>query len=176
MSDTLQPIHCPACNKEMRKIFVPSEGINVDVCLDGCGGIFFDNREFKHFDENTENIDDILSVIEGKKFDEVDESLPRTCPVCGSKMVKNYASAKREIQVDDCYSCGGKFLDNGELLKIRAQFETEQDRADATMKELYDTVGVKLKAIEEEQAAARAKRPVIAKLFSSMIYGSKSDL
>lgn len=176
MSDTLQPIHCPACNKEMRKIFVPSEGINVDVCLDGCGGIFFDNREFKHFDENAENIDDILSVIDGKKFDEVDESLPRTCPVCGSKMVKNYASAKREIQVDDCYSCGGKFLDNGELLKIRAQFETEQDRADATMKELYDTVGVKLKAIEEAQAQAKAKRPVIAKLFSSMIYGSKSDL
>ncbi len=59
MSDTLQPLNCPACHKEMRKVFVPAEGINVDICVDGCGGIFFDNREFTKFDEKAENIDEI---------------------------------------------------------------------------------------------------------------------
>lgn len=88
MSDTLQPIKCPACHKDMVKIFMPAEGINIDVCLDGCGGIFFDNREFRQFDEKAENIDEILKEIEGKEFEKVDESLTRTCPVCGSKMVK----------------------------------------------------------------------------------------
>lgn len=171
MADTLQPINCPACHKEFRKIFIPDLGINVDVCIDGCGGIFFDNREFKNFDEKAENIDDILSAIEGKEFEKVDETIPRTCPVCGSKMVKNYASAKHEISIDDCYSCGGKFLDNGELLKIRAQFNTEKDRAEATMKELYATVGPKLEAFE----AQKTKTSPVRKLFNAMIFG-KSNL
>jgi len=175
MADTLQPICCPACGKIMRKVFIPSEGINVDICVDGCGGIYLDNREFNKFDEQAENIDEILKAVEGKTFEPVDESLPRSCPVCGSRMVKNYASAKREIQVDDCYSCGGKFLDNGELQKIRAQFETEEERAAATMQELYDTVGVKLQAIEAERAAARAKQPPLARLFNAMIFGTKSS-
>lgn len=176
MSDTLQPIKCPACHKDMVKIFMPAEGINIDVCLDGCGGIFFDNREFRQFDEKAENIDEILKEIEGKEFEKVDESLTRTCPVCGSKMVKNWASSKQEIQVDDCYSCGGKFLDNGELQKIREQFETEKDRSDAALEELYSTVGPKLAAIEAEQRAASASRSIFHKLFRAMIYGSRNSL
>ncbi len=171
MSDTLQPINCPACHKEMKKIFIPSEGINVDICLDGCGGIFFDNREFKKFDEKAEKIDEILEAIEGKDFEKVDESLPRTCPVCGSKMVKNYSSANRTIQIDECYSCGGKFLDNGELQQIRAEFDTEAERSEATMQELYKTVGVKLHEMEAEKNAANAKRSLANKLFRRMIYG-----
>lgn len=176
MSDTLQPLNCPACHKEMRKVFVPAEGINVDICVDGCGGIFFDNREFTKFDEKAENIDEILKAVEGKQFEPVDESLPRTCPVCGSKMVKNYASANREIQIDECYSCGGKFLDNGELHAIRAEFETEEERSAATMRELYDSVGVKLRAMEDEQKEANAKRSLLNKLFRAMIYDSKSGI
>lgn len=171
MSDTLQTIKCPACNKEMVKVFIPEEGINVDICLNGCGGIFFDNREFNKFDEKHENIDEILKSIEGKTFIKVDESLPRTCPVCGSKMVKNYSSANRTIQIEECYSCGGKFLDNGELQKIRAEFDTEEERSQATMQELYRTVGVKLQEIEDERKAARAKQSPLSRLFNSMIYG-----
>ena len=57
MADNFKTIKCPACQKEMHKIFIPSEGINIDVCLDGCGGIYFDNREFKSFDEQHESID-----------------------------------------------------------------------------------------------------------------------
>ncbi len=171
MSDTLQTIKCPACNKEMVKVFIPEEGINVDICLNGCGGIFFDNREFNKFDEKHENIDEILKSIEGKTFIKVDESLPRTCPVCGSKMVKNYSSANRTIQIEECYSCGGKFLDNGELQKIRAEFDTEEERSQATMQELYRTVGVKLQEIEDERKAAIAKQSPLSRLFNSMIYG-----
>lgn len=171
MSDTLQTIKCPACNKEMVKVFVPEEGINVDICLNGCGGIYFDNREFNKFDEKAESIDEILKAIEGKTFATVDESLPRSCPVCGSKMVKNYSSANRTIQIEECYSCGGKFLDNGELQKIRAEFDTEEERSQATMQELYKTVGGKLQELEDERNAARAKQSPIARLFNAMIYG-----
>ena len=171
MADNFKTLRCPACQKEMKKVFVPSEGVNVDICIDGCGGIYFDTREFKYFDEQDENIEEIVKAAEGKTFAKVDESLPRTCPVCGARMVKNYASVKKEVQIDECYSCGGKFLDHGELEKIRAQYATEEERSADIMKEVYSTVGVEIKRLEAENEELRAKRSWTKKLFDKMIYG-----
>ena len=56
MADNFKTLRCPACQKEMKKVFVPSEGVNVDICLDGCGGIYFYTREFQNFYEQDENI------------------------------------------------------------------------------------------------------------------------
>ena len=39
-------------------------------------------------------------------------------PVCGSSMVK-MGAAEGTVQIDVCQTCGGKFLDDGELQKIR---------------------------------------------------------
>ena len=169
MSDNFDTIKCPACQKKMKKIFIPSEGINVDICLDGCGGIYFDNREFKYFDEQHENIDEIIKAVEGKTFEKTDETLPRTCPVCGARMVKNFASVKKEVQIDECYACGGKFLDHGELSKIRAQYKTEEERTADSMKLLYDTVGIKLKALDAEREELARKRSPLKKLFDHLV-------
>lgn len=173
MVDSLQTLTCPACGKVMKKIFVPDAGVNVDICVDGCGGIYFDNREFNKFDENSENIDEILEAIDGKTFIPVDGSALRVCPACGAKMVKNFSSARSKIMIDECYNCGGKFLDNGELQKIREEFNTESERAKATMDELYKTVGVKLREIEAEREAAEAARSPLNKLFREFIFGMK---
>lgn len=62
MADTLETLKCPACGAIMEKVFIPKEGINIDICLNGCGGIFFDNREFDKFNEANEDI----TVIEEK--------------------------------------------------------------------------------------------------------------
>ena len=171
MADNFNTIKCPACQKEMTKVFVPTEGVNIDVCLDGCGGVYFDNREFKYFDEQHENIDELAKAIEGKEFEKVDESLPRSCPVCGARMVKNFASVKQEVQVDECYACGGKFLDHSELGKIREQYATEEERSADIMAEVYSTVGVEIKRLEAETAELRAKRSWLKKIFDKLVYG-----
>ncbi len=169
MADNFKTIKCPACQKEMKKIFIPSAGINIDVCIDGCGGIYFDNREYKSFDEQHENIEELVKAVEGKEFASVDTSLPRTCPVCGAKMVKNYASIKKEVQIDECYACGGKFLDHGELTKIRSQYKTESERSADTMAYLYDTVGVKLKALDAERERLARERSWLKRFFDSLV-------
>ena len=128
MADTLKPIKCPACGNTMEKIFIPSAGINLDICTDGCGGIYFDNREFGMFDESNEDISKILEKVQGKKFAKVNEEMTRVCPNCGAKMVKNHSSINQAIEVDDCYSCGGKFLDNSELQKIRQEYQNNDER------------------------------------------------
>ena len=85
----------------MEKVFIPKIGINLDICTKGCGGIYFDNRELKHFDKPDKNIDEILKAIKGKKFLEVDDKLPRICPVCRHDMVKNYSSMEKDILIDE---------------------------------------------------------------------------
>lgn len=171
MAENFDEIKCPACQKVMTKVFVPSAGVNVDICLDGCGGIYFDNREFKKMDEEHEDIAPILDAIKGKEFATVDDNLPRTCPACGATMHKNFSSINREVKVDDCYTCGGKFLDNGELQKIREEFATEEERTAATMDLVYKTVGLEIKEMEEKAEELRAKRSPLKKLFDKLVYG-----
>ena len=120
MADSYKTIICPACGAEMKKIFLPSAGVNVDICLNGCGGIFLDNREFKLIDEQFEKLEDVILAAENNDFSvKVDKDAVRICPACGANMVKNPTSRSGETVIDECYTCGGKFLDHGELTKIR---------------------------------------------------------
>ena len=118
MADTKFQIKCPACGNMMQKIFIPSEGFHVDICTHGCGGIFFDNRELNEFDEKCDDITEIAEALKYMGYIKTDDSALRVCPACGTNMVKN--GAEGDVVIDVCNVCGGKFLDNGELEKIRA--------------------------------------------------------
>lgn len=124
MTDTQEILTCPACGEEMKKIYMPDAGINIDLCLNGCGGMFFDNREFDKFDEPDENINNLIEIIGDKIFKSVDTSEIRTCPICGVPMVK-MGTGIVGVEIDYCNNCATKFLDNGELLKIREGSEED---------------------------------------------------
>ena len=164
MADNLKIIECPACGKKMEKIFMPSAGVNLDVCVDGCGGIYFDNRELNKFDEKHEDIEPLIKAFEGKTYSKIDTAETRICPVCSMKMVKNYASAKHEVQIDECYSCGGKFLDHCELDKIREQYATEEERAADVIKELYSKVGAELRFAEQMHEERMANPSLLTRM------------
>lgn len=165
MADTLKTLICPACGKEMEKVFIPSQGINLDICTQGCGGIYFDNREFANFDEQHEDISKILEELNGKHFTPVDTTKERICPNCGAKMVKNNTSIHKTIEVDDCYTCGGKFLDNEELIKIREEYENNEQRDADILKYVYTTVGKELSEVDRKHTQSIANRDLAQKLF-----------
>ena len=127
MADTKRTINCPACNKPMTKVFMKEAGISVDVCLDGCGGILFNNRELEKFDEEHENANEIFEAIKGKTFEPVNEQEVRICSVCDSPMVKQ-GSGVEGVEIDVCNICGAKFLDNGELEKIRTLRDSNSNK------------------------------------------------
>ena len=126
MADTLEKIICPGCGKEMKKIFLNGQNIYIDICLDGCGGILFDNREFEKCDDSFENIDELKEVIKNKTFVKTDTSEIRTCSVCSTPMVK-MGSGKGEVEIDVCNVCGAKYLDHGELETVRNSAVEEID-------------------------------------------------
>ncbi len=138
MADTTDIIKCPACDKVMKKLYIQEDDLHIDICLDGCGGIFFDNRELEKFDEKHENADKILEAIEGKKFVQVNDVELRICPACGLPMVK-MGAADGTVQIDVCNTCGGKFLDNGELQKIR-KYKNDHQKVDNIIDGIMKTV------------------------------------
>ncbi len=135
MKDTEKTLICPACGKEMKKVWFEEKGFFADICTDGCGGVWLDNRELDKIDESDENADVILDALNEKTFEPVNKTKERICPVCGAKMVKNkYTDDVVPVEIDACYSCGGKFLDNDELALIRKQYEEESDLVDDALK------------------------------------------
>ena len=169
MADTKEIINCPACGKPMKKVFIPSEKINIDICTEGCGGIFFDNREFDKFNEQNEDISVIIEELQNKTFESVNTEATRNCPVCGMKMVQNKTSINGEILVDDCYGCGGKFLDYAELEKIRAEFATDNDRSRATMAYLNQRVGKELSLLDAKHQNIARHQSMGQKLFFTLM-------
>ena len=119
-------MNCPVCAKPMTE---ESFGdVHVDVCKDGCKGIWFDWGELKALDESHEGAGEALKeALESSRVNDAGRG-PLNCPKCGIAMhAHKYRSAK-EVNVDECYSCGGFFLDSGELKEIREHHMNNEER------------------------------------------------
>jgi Zn-finger nucleic acid-binding protein len=111
---------CPACFNELSLLQVGR--LQVDVCQDGCGGIWFDAFELQRVDEEQEAADGPLLQLRRDPAVAVDFSRKRECPRCaGVKLQRHFFSAKRRVEVDECPNCAGCWLDAGELAQIRAE-------------------------------------------------------
>ena len=156
---------CPVCGDELTLMTVG--GITVDVCKGGCGGIWFDRYELMKVDEAHESAGEELLNVERTADVNVDISKRISCPECaGVVMMRHFSSVKRRVTVDECPSCGGHWLDAGELAAIRTEFETEEGRKQAAARyfsELFDpelTVAhaETLKDLEKARRIARTFR------------------
>ena len=157
-------MECPACSNMLQQITVAD--VTVDVCKNGCGGIWFDQFEFKKFDEPHESAGQELLGTERDKNIVVDHTKRLKCPKCGDiVMMRHFFSIKKEVEVDECPGCGGFWLDVGELGKIRSLFNTEEERhqaADEYFSEIFDN---QLAAMKAESGDKLKKARNIANMF-----------
>ena len=155
---------CPACNTAMEEVLV--EDISVDVCKQGCGGLWFDRFELQKVDEPHESAGEILLQIRTEDHTAPDPSQRRVCPKCeGIVMMRHFFSAKKEVEVDECPSCGGYWLDYGELGRIRSQYASEDERRNAA-KDYFDNVfGEELQRMKDQGEEKLKKARKIARMF-----------
>lgn len=133
-------MNCPACGHALSAHQVGP--ITVDVCRDGCGGIWFDNFELQKVDESFEPVDGGLLDLPYDPAVEVDHAPRRKCPCCDDTvMMRHHFSVRREVEVDQCPRCNGYFLDRGELGAIRVQFASEEARREAAGQTFDDLFG-----------------------------------
>ncbi len=111
---------CPACFNLLSKLTVGK--LTVDVCRGGCGGIWFDAFELQQVDEPGEPASEWLVNIGRVPAVHIDPNLKRSCPRCeGIKLMRQFFSPKRRVEIDHCPGCAGYWLDAGELEKIRQE-------------------------------------------------------
>ena len=113
-------MRCPACRSELSALVI--NHVSLDVCREGCGGIWFDNFELQKFDEPHEPGGLAFTYIPVNPKVNFDPQQRRRCPRCGDViMMRHFASARRQVEVDTCPNCNGCWLDAGEILQLRQE-------------------------------------------------------
>ena len=129
------PMKCPACFHELMEFVIG--GVTVDACEGGCAGIWFDAFELQRVDEQHEITGDTVLNLQRDPKMVVDHTRKRECPRCASiKLKRHFFSAAKQIEVDHCPHCGGYWLDQGELEKIRTEKSVSAKTAAASGKGL----------------------------------------
>ena len=156
---------CPTCNIDLSEVSI--EEIRLDVCKEGCGGIWFDHFELQKMDEPHEFTDDnLIDVLSVESPATYDQSQKRHCPKCTDTiMMRHFFSIKKEVEVDECPGCGGYWLDEGELFRIRSQYNTEAERKQAASKYVSDMFDMDLSKMEKESEEKARKAKKIANIF-----------
>ena len=155
---------CPACENTLQQMTVGD--VTVDVCKNGCGGIWFDNFELKKFDEPHESLGEALLDIERDETITIDHSKRLKCPKCDDiVMMRHFFSVKKQVEVDECPGCAGFWLDAGELRTMRSLFNTEQEREQAAEQYFSEIFGDELDAAEAKSQAELNKTRKVANMF-----------
>jgi Zn-finger nucleic acid-binding protein len=91
--------------------------VRIDVC-EKCGGSWFDRGELAQTVNNRKMADRLTEdPIRGTMS-------PIACPRCGGRM---RVRKEWDVEVDVCISCGGVWLDHGELDELEAKADVEVD-------------------------------------------------
>jgi len=143
---------CPVCSAEMIE---ENFGIKVNVCKNGCKGMWFDWGELAFLDEHDEGLGEALK--EALNYPRANEKKRGKikCPKCGISMQTHKYKRSKEVNVDECYNCGGFFLDSGELTEIRDTYMNDQE-VNAYADKLFNEVpGIKDEKADIEKSKKR---------------------
>ncbi len=154
-------LECPVCSNAMTAM--EAEGVTMDVCAGGCGGMWFDWFELARVDEAHESAGERFLEVERDSALRPDLSNRVYCFRDGTIMMRHFRSVKRAVLVDECPRCAGFWLDPGELAAIREEYPTEGDRKEAAREyfsELFDPdlAVARAQTKEELQKAQRIAR------------------
>jgi len=169
MPDSLEGMNCPNCGKIMKKYFLTNVGNNVDVCIDGCGGLYFDNNELKRVEKNALDSNSLVDLLKGKEFLKIQNSLALKCPVCHSKMVKHFTTPSKRNSVDECYFCGGTFIMSDIFLNMMDELKLPPEERE-NINDFLDSYLPPEMLMEMQKERIPQKSPTILKqIFDSFI-------
>jgi Zn-finger nucleic acid-binding protein len=140
---------CPACGRELEPF--ATGGVTVDVCAHGCRGIWFDAFELQKLADINATLTQQLRAVSSATPANIETVDKRVCPKCsGVAMMRHYFSSQRRTLVDECPSCGGFWLDAGELASVRQE--------QIELREQGRGVHAKLSRMALEAVASRLRR------------------
>lgn len=128
---------CPLCKKEMKTVKI--EKIELDECSDGCHGLWFDIKELQKLDEKAEGSGgELARILAYDRAKDLNPFRKVNCPRCNIKMQRHEYIDQSRIYIDECFKCGGIWLDRGELGAIRENFKSYDNVTDVVEKMLMN--------------------------------------
>lgn len=125
-------MNCPRCSRDLQP--VKAAGVTVDLCQDGCGGIWFDLFELEKMDQPDESAGWLLDNVRIDPSLDIDLEKAINCPRCnGITLMHQKYREDSHLMVDKCRVCGGTWLDFGELFAIRSQNPTTSEQREKTI-------------------------------------------
>jgi Zn-finger nucleic acid-binding protein len=106
---------CVKCQGELKKVTI--DEVEVDQCAE-CSGTWFDFGELKKVLQ-AEDVQKLENVLENNEGDDLERG---KCPSCGGdgNMVQCASLKAKDIHIDVCPICYGRWLDGGELERLRS--------------------------------------------------------
>jgi Zn-finger nucleic acid-binding protein len=161
-------MNCPICGKEM--IEEECKNIKIDICKEGCKGMWFDWSELSKFDEKNEKVSEALEEALNYPRASDDNRGPIKCPKCGINMHAHRYQSSKGVMVDECYTCGGFFLDSGELKVIRDTCMSEEEQEEYAQRIIKGIAGYQNLARSKERSIAVQR---FAKFLTQKYYGHR---
>ena len=117
---------CPRTNTPLESILVGG----ITVYTSSLGGVFFDNSQiFKFSSPELKHGQVLLKYLSNYAEGEGEVAMRVNCPKCPSiVMMRRYFSPLKAVEIDECPSCAGIWLDSGELEKIHENHLTPKER------------------------------------------------
>lgn len=117
---------CPRTNTPLESILVGG----ITVYTSSLGGVFFDNSQiFKFSSPELKHGQVLLRYLSNYTEGEGEVAMRVNCPKCPSiVMMRRYFSPLKAVEIDECPSCAGIWLDSGELSKIHENHLTPKER------------------------------------------------
>ena len=147
---------CPVCNNEMLQ---ENFGIAVEVCENGCKGMWFDQGQLGMLDQKNEGLGTALEHALRYPRSNDGQRGPIDCPKCSIRMHAHRYKRDKEVNVDECYNCGGFFLDSGELTEIRNHYMSDAE-VNAYAETLVNSVPEYVQATKNLDAAKQREESI----------------
>jgi Zn-finger nucleic acid-binding protein len=150
---------CPACNRTLGEFRATT--FKIDICKDGCSGIWFDADEFGKCDQAKEPFPKELLRVKRNADVVIDRNKNRHCPRCTTATLSRISLDKdRGLEIDQCPTCQGHWLDIGELENIR-----QHDQDLSTIHERYSTFEKRAQEQLKDTTRASKVRAVLELIF-----------
>jgi Zn-finger nucleic acid-binding protein len=131
---------CPACENELSEMTVT--GINVHVCRDSCGGLWFHLSQVKKIGRVKRGSGATLLSVEKVEGVKTYRGAEHPCPYCKTTLLyRHFFSRKFDTEVNQCAKCSGFWIDAAGLARI---MESPQEQKNELL-EKYFTVIMKEK-------------------------------
>jgi Zn-finger nucleic acid-binding protein len=119
---------CPICKNDLIEMTVGT--VTIDACDGGCGGVWLDNFELNKILADANAAHQVAARVKPKPEGFFDYTQRHTCPRCTDVVLhRHFFSPKKQVEIDLCPNCNGRWLDAHELQRIEREIRERNGAA-----------------------------------------------